>query len=92
MNSRHDDGQPVMIHVERYLATTTHLTAAQSGALIQLLMFHWHHGGLPDDDRALARIARMTWSQWKRHRPVLQEFFTAGWGKPKVEYLREAKR
>ncbi|MFG1374166.1 DUF1376 domain-containing protein [Xanthobacter oligotrophicus] len=40
---------------------------------------YWQAGGLPSDDRQLARIACMGASEWKRARPVVAAFFAGGW-------------
>lgn len=67
------------LYIADYLAKTAHLNAAQSGAYLHLIMHYWQSGSLPDGDMALARIARMTSSEWKRERPVIQAFFVDGW-------------
>jgi uncharacterized protein YdaU (DUF1376 family) len=62
---------------DAYLGDTTHLTTIEHGAYILLLMAMWRAGGtLPNDDRLLARYARLTAGQWKRVKPVLWPFFT----------------
>ena len=62
---------------DAYLADTSHLTTIEHGAYLLLLMVAWrsHDKRLPDDDKKLARYARVTAGQWQRLRPVLQEFF-----------------
>lgn len=68
-----------------YRADTGHLSAAEHGAYLLLIMHYWQTGGLPDDDRQLARIACMAPVEWKRARPVLVEFFDAGWKHGRIE-------
>jgi uncharacterized protein YdaU (DUF1376 family) len=81
------------LYVADYLAATAHLSAAQSGAYLHLIMHYWWTGGLPDDDGALARIARMSRAQWRRARPVIEKFFAPGWKHKRVEFeLVEAAR
>ena len=48
------------LYVGDYRADTTHLNATQHGAYLLLIMHYWQHGGLPDDDEQLARIACMS--------------------------------
>lgn len=69
-----------------YLGDTEHLSAAESGAYLHLLMHYWQRAGLPDDDARLARIAKMDPQEWQRARPIVAEFFTfPGWKHGRVE-------
>lgn len=63
------------LYVGDYLADTGRLTTEQHGAYLLLLMDYWRSGALPDDDAALARIARVGPAAWRRLRPVLVTFF-----------------
>lgn len=62
---------------DAYLGDTTHLTTIEHGAYLLLLMTAWRTRdcALPDDDRLLARYARLSAQQWKRMRPILEPFF-----------------
>jgi uncharacterized protein YdaU (DUF1376 family) len=40
---------------------------------------------LPDDDVQLATIARMSPTQWRKARPILQAFFYDGWRHKRIE-------
>jgi uncharacterized protein YdaU (DUF1376 family) len=66
-------------YVADFVADTQHLDAAQSGAYMMLIGHYWVHGCLPDNDAALARIARMTPGEWRKARAVIQGFFHDGW-------------
>lgn len=68
-----------------YLADTAHLNAAQSGAYLHLIMHYWNHGGLPNDDRQLAQIARMTRGEWRKNRAVIAGFFVENWTHERIE-------
>jgi uncharacterized protein YdaU (DUF1376 family) len=76
------------LYVADYLSATGHLSAAESGAYLHLLMHAWQKGKLPIEDRFLARIARMTDRQWAAAKPTLQEFFTADWVNSRLESER----
>ena len=64
------------LYVADYLADTAHLNATQSGAYLHLIMHYWQTGGLPANDEALARIARMTGAEWRNARPIIVPFFS----------------
>lgn len=62
-------------HIGDYHKDTGHLYAAEHGAYFLLCLHYWATGGLPDDDRQLAGIARMTAKEWKAARPVIEPLF-----------------
>jgi uncharacterized protein YdaU (DUF1376 family) len=73
-------------YIADYLADTAHLRAAQSGAYLHLIMHYWQRGGVPSDNAQLAAIARMTDSEWKKARPIIEPFFQMpGWKHKRVE-------
>ena len=63
------------LYVGDYLGDTGHLTTAQHGAYLLLMMHYWRKGELPDDDRQLAKITKLPLRTWRDYRPVLAEFF-----------------
>lgn len=73
------------LYVADYLADTTHLSAAEHGAYLLLIMHYWQAGGLPGGDRKLARIARMSDKEWKEARETIAEFFSEGWRHERIE-------
>ena len=66
------------LYVGDYLGDTGHLTTAQHGAYLLLMMHYWRKGELPDDDRQLSKITKLPLKTWSDYRPVLQQFFHSG--------------
>jgi len=65
------------LFVADYLADTRHLTPAQHGAYLLLIMNYWQTGKpLPNDDARLARIAGMSKRDWAHNRAAILDFFT----------------
>jgi uncharacterized protein YdaU (DUF1376 family) len=73
------------LYVADYLADTQHLTAAESGAYLHLIMHYWLNDSLPTVDSRLARIARMTDKEWAAARSTIAEFFSDGWKHGRIE-------
>jgi uncharacterized protein YdaU (DUF1376 family) len=71
-----DGNQWMPLYVGDYLADTMHLTGAEHGAYLLLLMHSWRTGPLPDDDRRLAGIARTDAKAWAAMREHILSFFT----------------
>jgi uncharacterized protein YdaU (DUF1376 family) len=71
------------LHIADYLKDTTRLRAAESGAYMHLIMDYWQNGRLPNDDRQLASIAKMTDAEWKRAKPLLASYFGPNWSSHK---------
>lgn len=73
------------LYVADYLADTAHLTAAEHGAYLLLIMAYWRHGSLPSDETMLQRISRMTPREWAKSRAVIAEFFDEDWKHARIE-------
>ncbi len=74
------------LYIGDYLGDTTHLSTAEHGCYLLLIMHYWEHGKLPCGDRALARIARVEPEWWSRsYRTVMQQFFTPEWKHKRIE-------
>jgi len=73
------------LYIGDYLRKTTHLDARGSGAYLHLIMHYWDHGSLPNDDRELARIAKLTPRQYTKLRPSLIAFFQPGWRHRRID-------
>lgn len=63
------------LHIADYLSDTGHLTATEHGAYLLLIMHYWQNGALPESERVIARIAKMSAEQWKESRDRLLVFF-----------------
>ena len=60
---------------DAFIADTTHLNSAETGAYMMLLICMWRSGGyIPNEDKKLSRFARCTPAQWKRIKPIIMEF------------------
>lgn len=73
------------LYVDTYLADTGHLTTLEHGAYMLLIMHYWQKGGLPADERMIARVARMTADQWIESREVLAMLFGDGWTHKRID-------
>lgn len=73
------------LHIDTYLADTGYLTAAEHGAYMLLIMTYWRDGGLPEDERMIARIARMSKDEWAESRDVIASFFKDGWRHSRID-------
>jgi uncharacterized protein YdaU (DUF1376 family) len=65
------------LFTDAYMADTRHLTAAQHGAYLLLLMTAWRMPDckLPDDDKFLARCVAMDLRSWKANRDIVMSFW-----------------
>lgn len=73
------------LYIADYLADTAHLTAAEHGAYLLLIMHYWRVGKLPTEDSQLARIARMNPREWAKSRDTIAAFFDADWRHGRIE-------
>lgn len=73
------------LHITDYLADTGHLTAAEHGAYLMLIMHYWQNGSLPSDERLLARLARMSKAEWDEGRDVLAMLFGPNWTHKRID-------
>lgn len=65
--------------IDKYLGDTTDLNTEQHGAYVLLLLSAWKKGGvLPNDDKRLAAITKLTPERWQEHKSILLEFFKVG--------------
>jgi uncharacterized protein YdaU (DUF1376 family) len=73
------------LYVGDYLGDTGHLTTAQHGAYLLLMMHYWRKGELPDNDRQLSKITKLPLKTWCEYRPTLQDFFHSGWKHKRID-------
>jgi uncharacterized protein YdaU (DUF1376 family) len=73
------------LYIPDFLADTVHLSAAETGAYLCLIMDYWLHDGLPDDDQKLAQIARLPVKSWRQMRPTIEMFFRPGWRHKRID-------
>lgn len=73
------------LYVADYLADTAHLGATESGAYLHLIFHYWKTGGLPDDHKQLATIAKVSSHSWKKLCPTIQKFFHDGWKHKRID-------
>lgn len=68
------------LFTDAYLADTIHLTAAQHGAYMLMLMAAWRTKdcALPNDDEFLARVTRMDKRTWLANKTIVLGFWTVG--------------
>ena len=54
------------VATDALIADTAHMSAAEFGAYMRILIAMWRNGGwLPDDEQALRRIAGVTGKHWR---------------------------
>ena len=68
-----------------YLRDTRDLSTLQHGAYLLLIAHYWQHGGLPDDERALAALAGVPRPTWRRIAPGLAAKFAPGWRHKRID-------
>lgn len=67
------------LYVADYLKDTLHLSAAESGAYLFLIMWYWDKDGLPADESVIAKISRLSPAEWAASRDTIAAFFHEGW-------------
>jgi uncharacterized protein YdaU (DUF1376 family) len=71
------------LNIADYLRDTTHLDAEESGCYLHLIMGYWVAGKLPNDNRQLAAIAKVSERKWRRIRRIIGPFFGPGFSSHK---------
>ncbi|MGA7807141.1 YdaU family protein [Bradyrhizobium sp.] len=73
------------LYVGDYLGDTGHLSTAQHGAYLLLMMHYWRMGELPTDDKQLAAITKLPLRLWLDCKDVIQSFFFDGWRHKRID-------
>lgn len=64
------------LYIADYLADAAHLTTLEHGAYLLMIMTYWQTGKpLPDDDKKLAAITKLNFTNYKKIKAHLKEFF-----------------
>ena len=69
------------LYIGAYLRKTARLTTEQHGAYLLLIMDYWVNGPLPDDEAALAQVAKLDPRKWKAMSATIRAFFVEQDGK-----------
>lgn len=84
------------LYVAEYLADAAHLSTLEHGAYMLLIMNYWQRAEpLPDSDRKLARLARLSDEQWLSIRDDIADFFTIAdglWKHGRIEHELDKAR
>jgi uncharacterized protein YdaU (DUF1376 family) len=68
-----------------YLADTAHFTTTEHGAYLLLIGYYWTNGGLPQDENAIRRIAKLSPLLWRKISPLLKQKFDALWRHKRID-------
>ena len=82
------------LFTDAYLGDTTHLTTAEHGAYLLLLIAQWRSKDctLPNDDKLLSRYTKMNRKEWGKARPILESFFRVNGTTWVQQRLQDEKR
>jgi uncharacterized protein YdaU (DUF1376 family) len=73
------------LYIADYLADTAHLSAAQHGAYMLLIMHYWANEGLPSDEESIRRITRLSNRQWSQSCDLLKSLFSEDWRHKRID-------
>lgn len=73
------------LYIGDYLGDTGHLSTAQHGAYLLLMMHYWTKGGLPTDDKQLSAITKLPLRIWMDTRDTIAMFFQEGWRHKRID-------
>lgn len=73
------------LHIDDYIRDTDHLSAAEHGAYLLLIMKYWRDGKLPADEELIRRYAKLSVDQWAESRSVLVALFDENWTHKRID-------
>jgi uncharacterized protein YdaU (DUF1376 family) len=73
------------LNVPDYRNDTEHLTNREHGTYFLLMNEYWVKGSLPDDDKRLSIIAKLTEAEWREIKPTISELFLSGFRHKRIE-------
>ena len=83
----------IPLYIADYKADVAHLTLAQRGAYMELIMNYWQTGkALNNADERLATVVGLNRANWLKMKPLLSEFFTIEgdtWTHGRIEFELE---
>ena len=68
-----------------YLRDTQHLSTEEHGAYLLLILHYWTHGGLPQDEKFLQKICRVSPYRWLKIRGNLFALFGPNWKHKRID-------
>ena len=96
------DSPAMLLWTDAYIGDTMHLTTLEHGAYLLILMSMWRAGGsLPNDEKMLARTAKLSLDKWRKIAPTILAFMTVDGAaisqkrlklEFKIEFSRSQKR
>jgi uncharacterized protein YdaU (DUF1376 family) len=73
------------LYIGDYIADTSRLSTLEHGAYMLLIMDYWRNGSLPNDDKKLARIVRLSDQDWAAIKENIAELFLPDWKHKRIE-------
>ncbi len=76
------------LYIGDYKRDTAHLSVAEHGAYLLLIMHYWDRGPLPNDPSVLAKIVGVSRQQWVHMSPNILAYFELSIGKQLLRHNR----
>lgn len=72
-------------YVGDYLRDTDTLTAEEHGAYLLLILHYWTNGGLPQDEKLLQKISKISPYKWQKIRTTMFKLFGPNWTHKRID-------